>query len=46
MLFNALRIIISKGITKTLVKMVDKGSDFASFVTFVIFCVVQKIEIL
>ena len=25
--------------------MVDKGSDFATFVTFVIFCVVQKIEI-
>ena len=25
--------------------MVDKGSDFATFVTFVIFCVTRKIEI-
>ena len=45
MLANAFRIINRNRITKTLLKMLDKGSDFATFVTFVIFCVVQKIEI-
>ena len=45
MLVNALIIIICNRITKTLVKMVAKGSDFATFVTFVIFCVARKKEI-
>ena len=45
MLVNVFRIIIWNRITKKLVKLVDKGSDFLTFVTFVIFCVVQKLEI-
>ena len=39
---NALRIIIWNKIAKALVKMVDKGSDFITYVAFVIFCVVRK----
>lgn len=37
MLFNAFRIIIWNWITKTIIKMVGKGCDFITFVTFFIF---------
>lgn len=45
MLFNALAIIIWNRITKILVKLVDKASDFLTFGTFVTICVVRKMEI-
>ena len=45
LLYNALKIIIWNRITKTLIKIVDNGSEFITFVTFAIFCVVRKMEI-